>query len=93
MINLEEKPGRLLHVIQCHHHTRFGGNTAIECLFFVLLAVCESRSQKGGRHIKFAEFAEMAWWQNSKHNFLPGISFSLKSSVLGFEGVAAYGVA
>lgn len=24
---------------------------------------------------KFAEFAEMAWLQNSTHNFLPGISF------------------
>ena len=44
MINFEEKPGRSLHMISCHHHTRFSSsNTATECLFVCL--VCKSKNR------------------------------------------------
>ena len=41
MMNFKEKPGRSLHIISCHHHTRFSSTTATECLLFVCL-VCKS---------------------------------------------------
>ena len=75
-------------MIRCHHHTRFGGNTATECL--LLLVVCQSRSQEDGSHhgrriklSKFEEFAEMASLQNSTQ--FPSRHIIPLKSVLGFE--------
>lgn len=83
MMNFKEKPGRSLHMISCHHHTRFSSTTATECLLFVCL-VCKSRSRsrpprKTHRAIKVCKFCSDSMVTQNIHTWNPSRHFfSLK---------------
>ena len=89
MMNFKEKPGRSLHIISCHHHTRFSSTTATECLLFVCL-VCKSRSQsrpprKTHRAIKVCKFCSDSMvtqniytWNPSRHSFFFKAAWGLR---------------